>query len=210
MTTISLDSGSVGVEFAVARANAIQAYATLEQSLCLALSYLAGTDREVAGIIFFKVNSARSRLEIIDKLYRRKHRRSYALFWNSVIKEAGSLDQRRNSIIHWNVSSHIHLGESGQQTTKLELIPANIWAFNEGSEKIGVPQLQEFAGKCDVYSRALNIFIFMLSGDAPHSAERDATWLPIFQQPLTYPLPENHPLGATPSKPETPPQPSPE
>jgi hypothetical protein len=56
----------------IARANAIQQYADLEQALCELFSYLSDTNPIVAGTIFFRITSAHSRRAILDKLMRKK------------------------------------------------------------------------------------------------------------------------------------------
>lgn len=194
-------------EFLITRAKAIQGYASLEQSFCLLFAHLAGTDQHVAAIIFFKITASRSRAEILSKLFRRKYKDKHNLFWNSVQKQAGQLDQRRNSIVHWNVMTNIHIGgPKGQETTGLTLVPPNMW--ETGATPITRDDLLEFIDRCDVIERTLNIFTLTFSGILPPEPKRDAAWLPIFQQPLAYPLPDTHPLSRNYKEPQTPPQPS--
>ena len=55
-------------EFYILRGKAIQAFAGLEQSLCLLFRYVTDTTPDVAGIIFFKIVNASTLHYILDKL----------------------------------------------------------------------------------------------------------------------------------------------
>jgi hypothetical protein len=59
-------------EFWAIRGKAVQAYASLEQSLCRIFGQLAGSTFSVAGVIFFKITSAQARNSIIEKLFQKK------------------------------------------------------------------------------------------------------------------------------------------
>src|SRR5579864_9620807 len=78
------------------RGHAIQAYAGLEQSLCRIFAYLTGMPLDVAGIIFFKIVSAGTLFSILEKLMRKKHGETYALFWNSYLKTLRKASEERN------------------------------------------------------------------------------------------------------------------
>jgi hypothetical protein len=102
-----------------ARGKAIQAYATLEQSLASLLAFLSDTDPVVAATIFFKVSSADSRCKILEKLFRRKFQDRYNLFRNTLFDQLRPTDHERNSIVHWNAVAAF---DGGTQAS-LELRP---------------------------------------------------------------------------------------
>lgn len=79
---------------ALLRGFAINAYAGLEQSLCLALSHVGDMPPATAATIFFKVTNTRSRNEIIITLKKRKYGDRHNFFWNSIFKEVGRLDEK--------------------------------------------------------------------------------------------------------------------
>src|SRR4051794_30862433 len=92
-------------DFLVVRAAAIQSYADLEQGTCRLFAHLTGLSDRVAGIIFFKLSNARSRLAILERLKRLKYGNTFSLYFNSLTKEIQRLDGTRNNIVHW---SHRH------------------------------------------------------------------------------------------------------
>lgn len=183
----------------IARSRALDAYGAVEQSLCSLLAHLGGMDGAVAATIFFKITASRSRSAILDKLYKRKYKTEYREFFNSLIALAGTLDQRRNEIVHWHLSMSIYDDDQGNQAARLELIPPNFWDIGATTPAIGDAELEAFATKCDVVSRAFSVLRMRLEG-IPEIASLD-----IFDRALPYPLPDNHPLSRKPPAQETPP-----
>jgi hypothetical protein len=106
-------------EFWAIRGKAIQSYASLEQSMALLFSVVAGTDRETANIIFFKITSADSRNKIIEKLFRKKCKDDYNLFRNSLLKHLRPIDIERNEVVHCNVVNHVGADDEGETTSTL-------------------------------------------------------------------------------------------
>ena len=188
-----------------ARGHAVQAYTTIEFSLCVFLAHLMDTSYDVAGVIFFRVINTRSRNAIISELYRKKHGKAFDLYWKSLLKHVRSLDQRRNEIIHWHMITQISTDDPTMTIGRL--MPPNYWGHDENTPALKMPELLEFIEKCDVISRAMNMLNMHLTGKLPEPAQ--STWLEIFQKPLDYPLPDDHPLSPNYNAPEGPPEPSP-
>ena len=59
--------------------------------------------------------------------------------------------------------------------------------------------LTTFRAHCDIVSRSLVMFVAFLKGELP--VEVRDTWREIFQQPLVYQLPPDHPLYRKPIEP---------
>src|SRR4051794_14585654 len=116
-------------QFYAARGRAIQAYATLEQSLCTLFSRLAGTPDDVAAIIFFRITSYRVRNTIIEKLFQRKFGATYNTFRNSLVKQLTPIDNERNEIVHWNVLIDVSTDQAGNSIEKIIMIPPNMFAI---------------------------------------------------------------------------------
>lgn len=173
-----------------ARGKAIQAYATLEQSLCMLMSDLADMSRESALTIFFKITSYGSRNSIIEKLIKTKHDQKFNLFWNSYLKELHKIDVARNEIVHWLSVANLALDVNGNLLVGVNLAhPSNM--HPKTIEEYKTPSdLLLFADKCFTFSLLCNCFV-METSPPPNHAPRGA-WLQIFQQPLIYPLPADH------------------
>jgi hypothetical protein len=197
---INPGAGTGAAEFLLLRANAIQNYAKLEQSLFMLFATLADVQNDIGGIIFFKITNTHTRNSILERLIRKKHGSTYNLFWNSYIKQLHSIDSKRNEIVHWNVATNTHFDGNGNYTVTVSLAPPNFWDRDANTPSIAASDLREFIEKCDVFSRLATMFTFM----ERLPAEPQKPWLDIFQQPLVYPLPTGHLLTQ-----QNPPQSSP-
>ena len=196
-------------DFWSARGQAVQAYATLEQSMCSIFSELAGVTREIGGVIFFRISSADARNKIVEKLFRKQFGDQFNLFRNSLIADLRPIDQERNEIVHWNVYNDVRI-EKGTALFKLKLRPPATW----GDEILTAPikdtdDLVNFCKKCSFYSRLCNMLKLVLLSDIDMmSVAEKQPWLDIFAQPITYPPPEAHPLFPKPQEPAIQPEPS--
>lgn len=186
-------------EFQAARARYIEEYASLEQALSGIFGHLSDTTDLVAGVIFFRISSARSRLTIIDRLMRIKYGDEHRAFFNSLIKNLKVVDSRRNEVVHW-LAVHV-LGDEGNYYA---LYPPNIWDLGDDSPNLHAGDLDERSAECSFYQRTLALFMTHLKGWRVEDA-----WLDIFRQPLAYPPPDTHPLSPNYRAPESPPRSSP-
>ena len=81
--TINLgDPADNSVDFSMARAGAINLYATLEQSLAQLLSDLIGPDPTIGYTIFFQISNSRARLRIIEEFVEKRHGDTFKAFFN--------------------------------------------------------------------------------------------------------------------------------
>jgi hypothetical protein len=175
------------------RAKAIQAYSSMEQSLFFLFSQSAGVQPDIGGIIFFKITSSQARNSIIEKLIRKRHGDTFNLFWNSYLKQIRSLDIKRNEIVHWTVANEISGNDaSGRPIVSVTLVRPAFFDRDTSAPSLTTKDLLEFMSKCDVFSRAVNMFMLISGSHMPASEAKP--WLDMFQQPFVYPLPTGHPL----------------
>ncbi len=184
--------------FQIARAKYIAAYAALEQQLSSLFAHLSGTTNQVAGVIFFRISSARSRLTIIDRLMRIRYGGEYRLFFNSLIRDLKQLDQKRNEIVHWYPVTQ--LTDHG---TRFGLTPPNIWDSGPNTQTLQVSDLEARRAECEFYSGLLSVFWLVLKG---HTQGAPAALLDIYQRPVEYPPPDTHPLSPNHKDPGSSPQ----
>jgi hypothetical protein len=185
MTKMNLDTIVGEDRFWSIRGKAIDAYAILEQSLCLLFAHLAGMPLDIAGIVFFKITSARSRSAVLEELLKKRYGAKYNAFWNRYFRDLGQIDRGRNEIVHWLVVETIDTADPTNRIVTLSLMPRKL-LVTDASPKIETSDLMTFIGKCDVFARACSVFTSPLREVGP--------WPDIFQQPLAYPLPYGHPL----------------
>jgi hypothetical protein len=189
------------------RGKAIQAYAILEQALCFALSSLAEIKYDVAATIFYKITNTGSRSGILERLLHKKHGPTFNLFWNAYFKDLRQIDLKRNAIVHWLTAQNAAFNTHQMMIVGLALIPPAAISDGGPTEQIGLRGLIDFTRKCLIYSRLCHMFFMTTSTTHPVDESTRGTWLDIFQQPLVYPLPADHPLLAqTPPIPDTQPQ----
>ena len=190
-----------------ARGKAIQSYAVLEQSLSRALALLGGMTLEIAATIFYKITSTGSRNAILEKLIHKKHGQKFNLFWNSYFRELRTIDIKRHEIVHWLSATNAAFNDQHMLLVGVMLVPPTYWGADPTLPRLLTGDLTAFSEKCDVFSRLCVMFTGATDeeGDRPDPAIF-APWLEIFQQPLVYPLPMDHPINQMPVTPETQPQ----
>ena len=203
--TISADVATADIW--ALRGRAIDAYSGLEQSLGQLFILLTGMKPDVAAVVFFKIASKPTRNAMFDKLIRKRHGSKYSLFWNSYLKQLRPIDTKRDEIVHWATLIKAEATPMEGNLREIVLIPPNIWDFSEESPSIDANVLNAFIDTCRDYSRLCSMFCIVTAGRA--DPELEDTWRDIFQQPITYPPPEDHPLYKTWPKPHSQPRPSP-
>jgi hypothetical protein len=193
------------IGFVLARSIAVSSYQTLEQSMVLLFSHLLGTPIDYAGVPFFRINNARARDAILERLLKKRYGSQYNIFWNSIVKDLRSINERRNAIVHWAVSVELYRNDQSELMVKQHaLIAPNYWDRNENSLAITIDDMFDFIARCDFYSRLLSIFTLTIGGQIPWQPP----WRDIFQQPVVYPPPDSHPLSLKQRALESPPPPS--
>ena len=144
-----------------------------------------GVTPAIAGITFFRINNARSRVSILDQLLKKKYGSKYNVFWNSIIKQLQKLDGQRNQVVHWTTVI------TWTDDPFVSLIPPNYWDEDKNTPALLLEDLVEFAEKCKHFTDVLSCFLYTLR-DEPFVKP---TWPKVFQQAMEYPLPLDHPLS---------------
>lgn len=167
------------------RGIAIQAYASLEQSLCSLMALAAQLDRGSAAVIFFKITNADARNSILEELIHRRFAGEFDAFWKSARKLIAAADKKRNAIVHWNAINWVYADEAGQTVVRLSLKPGQADP-TAGGEEIVHNDLVDFTDRCDFVARILNAFAQVASGSR-RDADAEA-WLKAFrEEKLAYP-----------------------
>jgi hypothetical protein len=199
MPIISLDDAqqlAAQDEFWAIRGKAIQSYASLEQSLARLFSALAGTNQKIGGTIFFRISSADTRRNLIDKLFQQRFHQQYNLFRNSLIKQLKPIDNERNEIVHWNVVNNVGTDLSGKTTSRLTLMPPATFPSPTAASK-DANQMMVFSKKCEFYAALSGFFpIIAMEGftETPISDADKKPWLDAYSRPIEYPPPSGHVL----------------
>jgi hypothetical protein len=103
---------------------------------------------------------------------------------------------------------NVGLNEQNIMMVGITLIPPASLGDKAPSDQLTSNDLIAFSEKCQIFARLCTMFC-MATSDSRVDEDTKKTWLEIFQQPLVYPLPADHPLNQTAPKPDSPPQSSP-
>lgn len=176
-------------EFLIARSLAIQSYANVEQSLCDLFAHLSDTTLIVAGAIFFRMSNSASRLALLDRLMRMKYQDKHRLFFNSLISALKPLDGARNEIVHWHMAVDImQEGHGDIFVGNTTLTPPNFWARDDNTPEWNTESLNKFEDKCRFMFQVIMGLSDLLRG-------RFVPLPDIYDQPLSYPPPPDHPAA---------------
>ncbi len=207
-----VDINNPDVPLQISRANAINAYASVEKSLCRIFGHLLTTELNLAAIVFYSITNTHSRNRIIDELLEKRYGTTYEAYWNGIpdthnkhgmFKIIRQLDQRRNEIVHW------HIGFHPDDIPRLGLTKPSIYPLIEpNSPSISVQDLNQFVEKADFVSRSLTIFYVLISSPIVSEEEALQPLQEIFQQPASYPPSDTNPLSRNYKAPEIPLPPS--
>jgi hypothetical protein len=212
MATVELSDSSEDNKFHALRAQAIEQYANVEQSLASLFSALLGTTPDKGGVVFFRITNASSRNKMITALLKKSQGDRYDAFWHGTKAGDGllllirHLDQARNEIVHWHMVHKIYPREDGGITRMRALSPPNFWNMTAGTRSIDVGQLIAFIEKADFVHRALNIFHALITESNLSVWAAEIPWQQIFEQPIAYPPPDTHPLSRNYTALQNPPQ----
>jgi hypothetical protein len=146
----------------------------------------------------------------------KSHGEQYNIYWygaphqkNGLLRLLRQLDDRRNHIVHWHGRTDIAFSGDSYAASE-SLVPPNFWGGSPAS--ISTSDLNEFIQKAEFVRRSINMFHWITTRTTQPVGEgfdtARATWLQIFQQPVSFPPENTHPLSPSYKAPESPPQPS--
>jgi hypothetical protein len=197
-------------ELRIARAVALEAYASVESALVVLLARLLNTTNDLAAIVFFRITNTAARNGIIENLLTKIYEDKYDVYWRGqsgggsqkrvpgLFALIQQLDTRRNELVHWHPTSHS--SSSGERWTDLR--PAYYWARAPHLNPIKEDELNAFAEKAKFAQKSIFYFTQFIS--KPPDVFENAyghpleTWTQIFQQPIPYPPSSDHPLAPKP------------
>lgn len=181
----------------IARGEAIEQYADLENVLCLLFGYLLGVKPNLASIVFFRITNARARNSIIEKLMTEVIKKNdYRIYWNSLIKMTGELDGTRNAIVHWQTNWEMRFDEKGLvKKNVFGLAPRRLGGRPAPSEEwLDERRLKAFVAKVYFVSTSITTFLTIFNAGRDHRVNEREAWLQIFPHKAVYPPPETHPI----------------
>lgn len=209
-------SSEGNIPFKIARADAIEAYSGVEQSLCSIFARLLGARGDKAAVVFFRIGSARSRLIVLGDLLEKTYGRKYDLFFYGkksngnaipgIFTLVGQLDQKRNEIVHWHWPLYFNLPD-WTRVTELRP-PAEAWERVDKSAPVTLESLRAFSEKSIFVYSCVNMLDLSWSKHAKAAQGMLSPWLQIFEQPVPYPPPHTHPIFQSYEGWKNPPQPS--
>lgn len=178
-------------EFHAARADAINTYAGLEQSLAMLFATLLQADIHKSYIVFHQFINHRSRRKILSELMRLNFGDKYRIFFRSVIQLLENVDRTRNKVIHWIALVTATGGKPFNANKDIALFK-HPDAFARG--KLCRQQLLEFQKKSEFLRLLIFYFaIFLEHGDSIAPGGK-TNWGKIFSERAVYPPPQDHPL----------------
>ncbi|TXC68167.1 hypothetical protein FSZ31_10730 [Sphingorhabdus soli] len=176
---IPVDENDARDQFFIARAEALNAYALMEKGLTFLFARTLGTNPRYATLIISKINSARTRNEIVQRVTDDHTAKTFRPFTNSMFKMIGTVDELRNHLVHWHV---------GERNSELMLVPSDVLTKSEAC--MTENEIDALRAKCLFIANALSEFGNHLEnwGASPALHER-------FLLPLVYPPEPDDPLG---------------
>lgn len=190
-------------KFLVARARAIEEYASVESALADIFISLLGTKHtDRAAYTFYSITSAHTRNTLVGEFLEREFGDKYGAYWTGMRgqemrKAKGmwrlikSLDQVRNNIVHWHPVYGLPLDEGAPIR---EGIARPFHATVKPPPIIDRDELADFIYKAFFVHMSLTQFNRLAILEEGLSDPGSETWLGMFQQPAAYPPDRSHPL----------------
>lgn len=182
---------SITKKLSNARADAINAYAGLELELCRLFGLLTKIESDTAHLIFFRIVNYRARNAIVGDIIKKEFGKTYQVYWRSMFKMIGRLDQKRNAIVHW------HIGGSLKDERIIPALRSPLESFPSlESPGLRYEEIAEFTEQARFVAVSIFFFGLMAWGAIEKwSPDGQQTLRETFLRPLTYPLPDTHPIS---------------
>ena len=165
-------------QFYIARAEALNSYALMEQSLSFLFASRLGTAPQYATLIVSKIVNTRARNEVIQRIVDDSSARLFRPFTNSLFTQIGKADGLRNQLVHWHVE---------EKEGRFQLKPADLLTTSDA--RMSEDEIVDLGRQCIFLSAVMMVFRAHL--DEWKSPSLHAR----FQQPLRYPPEPDDPLS---------------
>lgn len=188
------------------RGIAVESYAGIEASLVVLMARLMAVENDVAAIVFFKVTSPKTRNSIIRALAQRSLPDRYFAYWDGTPGTPGhprtpglwalieQLDEARNSIVHWHVSSNAMSSPNAPTIKWDDLRMPYYWARGIGKDPVDTDYIEGFIKRARFVQFSLEYFMRVaFKPDVLAPAELDM-WIKVFAKPPVFPPARGHPV----------------
>jgi hypothetical protein len=176
-------------EFALARAEAINTYAGLEQNLGLLFETLLCAPSDRAYVVFGLIQDSRRRLRMIQDLLRLAHSSEYDDFFDSLVGKLPGTDGTRNKIVHW-ITLNQTAGKRNFNPKKDIFLQEHPNIYSPG--KFYQHEILHFTRQCRFYSMLVYYFRTYLLNPSflIHGPPKTKPWHEIFHEEVAYPPPK--------------------
>jgi hypothetical protein len=176
------------LEFSIARSKAINTYAALESMMALLFAHLMQADERKSYFVFSRLIAPREKRKVVSKLMQLSYPNAHSIFFKSLMRRIGELDDPRNRIVHWMA---INRAANGEQIGVYLRDHPNIYS----GELFEIKEINDFIEKTDFLQLALFYFTVYLKHLRNLSTDPEwLSWREIFRQQCRYPPPMDHPL----------------
>jgi hypothetical protein len=180
--------------FALVRANAINAYASLEMHLGMLFETLLGSDPQKAYVVFASVINSQARLRMISRLLQLSFGDRYITFFDSLSEKLSGLDSTRNKVAHWIVLNSYTGGKKFKPKKDVALHGhPNLFS----GEVLYRHDLIDFHNRTEFYGNIVFMFAQFIRAPDLIDSSRNPTkrkWSDVFGEKIAYPPSEDHPL----------------
>lgn len=158
--------------FYVARAEALNWYASVEQGLAFMFATALATNPRYATLIISKMINTRARNEVVQRIVDWHTGKRFRAFTNSLFTIIGNADTQRNQLVHWRVKARDKGG--------FALIPADI--LSDSDDAMDESEIGALSHKCFFLAAVTGAMSRHMKDWASDPALHER-----FQQPLHYP-----------------------
>lgn len=154
---------------------AIEAYSRVEQIQVQLLAVILRLEYKVAAAIFYSVQNARARNEMVQAVLTLRRGDKYKAYWNSCADFLSLLATFRNAIVHWHPVTIITLLSGNRDYGLKNASPL------KSTKTLEAADFPAFIQDCSFITLEIESFMWMLRGDAP---QQQPSWQEKFSQPI--------------------------
>lgn len=185
--------GEAVARFNQVRADAINMYAAVEQSLATLFARLLESDIQKSFLVFSNMQSSQKRLDTLSVLLEMDYEGQYTVFFKSLRGRLIELTGKRDRIVHWMLKTSTTGGQEFNPETDVAL-HAHPDIFDQ--KRMLRPELEQFYDQADFYRLLVfNFGVYLSNPDDRNIGHPDKKpWSEIFKEKVKYPPPKDHQL----------------